>query len=119
MNLVAFSIKTKGVHNFARRLSTVFSRFGISESRTRRALYTIIYTLRRYKGAPTFFIPAVVLRRHPGLIAEIAHAGVEIGIHGYVHNDYRSLSKHEQYKQTKQAISVFQSTPLSYQGFRN
>ena len=119
MNLVAFSIKTKGVHNFVRRLSTVFSRFGISESRTRRALYTIICTLRRYKGAPTFFIPAVVLRRHPRLIAEIAHAGAEIGIHGYVHNDYRTLSRHEQYKQTKQAISVFHRTPLSYQGFRN
>ncbi len=119
MNLVAFSIKTKGVHNFVRRLSTVFSRFGISESRTRRALHTIINTLRRYEGAPTFFIPAVVLRRHSGLIAEIANAGAEIGIHGYVHNDYRTLSKEEQYRQTKQAISVFQSTPISYQGFRN
>jgi peptidoglycan/xylan/chitin deacetylase (PgdA/CDA1 family) len=119
MNLVAFSIKTKGAHNFVRRLATVFRRFGFSESRTRQALYTMLWTLRRYKGTPTFFIPAVVLRRHPELIAEIAHVGAEIGIHGYVHNDYRTLSKQEQYKQTKQAISVFQSMPLSYQGFRN
>jgi peptidoglycan/xylan/chitin deacetylase (PgdA/CDA1 family) len=119
MNLVTFSIKTKGVHNFVRRLWTVFSRFGISESRTRQALHTIINTLRRYKGAPTFFIPAVVLGRHSGLITEIANAGAEIGIHGYVHNDYRTLSKHEQYKQTQQAISVFQRMPISYQGFRN
>src|SRR5438034_5961303 len=119
MNLVAFSIKTKGVHNFVRRLWTVFGRFGISESRTRQALHTIINTLRRYQGAPTFFIPAVVLGRHSGLITEIANAGAEIGIHGYVHNDYRTLSKHEQYMQTEQAISVFQRTPISYQGFRN
>ena len=119
MNLVAFSIRTKGLHNFARRLWTVFIRFGISEIRTQRALHTIINTLRKYEGVPTFFIPAVVLGRHPRLIAEIAHAGAEIGIHGYVHNDYRTLGKEEQYRQTKQAISVFQRTHIPYQGFRN
>jgi len=119
MNLVSFSIKTKGVHNFARRLWTVFTRFGISEARTRKALYTIVYSLRSYHSAPTFFIPAVVLRRHPKLIAEIVNQGAEVGVHGYVHNDYRTLSASEQYKQTEQAISVFQSTHVPHQGFRN
>ena len=71
MNLVAFSIRTKGAHNFTRRLRTVFTRFGFSETPIRNALYTIIQTLQRYNGAPTFFIPAVVLDRHPRLIAEI------------------------------------------------
>lgn len=119
MNLVTFSIKTKGVHNFARRLWTVFTRFGISETRTRKALYTIVDSLRAYNSAPTFFIPAVVLCKHPKLIAEIAGQGAEVGIHGYVHNDYRTLSADEQYKQTEQAISVFQSTHIPHQGFRN
>jgi peptidoglycan/xylan/chitin deacetylase (PgdA/CDA1 family) len=119
MNLVYFSIKTKGIHNFARRLWTVFTRFGISEAKTQKALQTVYGCLQQYNAAPTFFIPAVVLRRHPALIAELAQAGAEIGIHGYVHNDYRTLSKHEQYKQTKQAISVFQRTQIPYQGFRN
>ncbi|MFL5663300.1 MAG: polysaccharide deacetylase family protein [Ktedonobacteraceae bacterium] len=119
MNLVSFSIKTKGSHNFARRLWTVFTRFGISEKRARRALHTVIDTLHKYDGTPTFFIPAVVLRRHTRLIAEIANYGAEIGIHGYVHNDYRSLSEKEQFKQTKQAASVFQSTQTPYHGFRN
>ena len=119
MNLVSFSIKTKGVHNFARRLWTVFTRFGISEARTRKALHAIVDSLRSYHSAPTFFIPAVVLRRHPALIAEIANQGAEVGIHGYVHNDYRTLSAGEQYKQTEQAISVFQSTHIPHLGFRN
>jgi peptidoglycan/xylan/chitin deacetylase (PgdA/CDA1 family) len=119
VNLVAFSIKTKGVHNFARRLWTVFTRFGFSEARTRKALYAIVDPLRAYNSAPTFFIPAVVLRRHPKLIVEIASHGAEIGIHGYVHNDYRTLSVGEQYKQTEQAISVFQNVPITHQGFRN
>ena len=119
MNLVSFSIKTKGIHNFARRLWTVFTRFGISEARTRRALHSALDTMRKYDGAPTFFIPAVVLARHPKLIMEVAQRGAEIGVHGYVHNDYRSLSESEQYQQTRQAISVFQRTQTPYEGFRN
>ncbi|HYT41327.1 MAG TPA: polysaccharide deacetylase family protein, partial [Methylomirabilota bacterium] len=119
MNLVTFSIKTKGLGNFARRLRTVFTRFGFSENRTRRALGIIIASLQRYNAVPTFFIPAIVLRRHAALIAEIAQQGTEIGIHGYVHNDYRYLNEPEQYSQTKQAISVFERTHISYHGFRN
>lgn len=119
MNLVSFSLRTKGSHNFARRVRTVFTRFGFSESPIRHALYTILDTLQRYNGAPTFFIPAVVLDRHAKLISEIALDGAEIGIHGYVHNDYRTLSTDEQYKQTKQAISVFKEVKIPYEGFRN
>jgi peptidoglycan/xylan/chitin deacetylase (PgdA/CDA1 family) len=119
MNLVAFSIKTKGARNFIRRLWTVFTRFGFSESRTRHALYAVVNSLRQYSASPTFFIPAVVLKRHPMLIAEIAHQGAEIGIHGYIHNDYRFLSEGEQHKQTQRAISVFEDTHIPYRGFRN
>src|SRR6185312_9952358 len=119
MNLIFFSIKTKGVHNFARRLRTVFTRFGFTEAQTQRALQAIIDTLRNYNAAPTFFIPAVVLQRHSDLIAEIARDGTEIGVHGYVHNDYRTLTEHEQYKQTHKAVTVFQSLQVPFQGFRN
>ncbi len=119
MNLVSFSIKTKGTHNFTRRLWTVFTRFGIAEAQTKRALLTVIEALRPHHAAPTFFIPAVVLRRHPALMAEITHCGAEVGIHGYVHNDYRSLSEAQQHKQTEQAVSVFQSANIPFQGFRN
>lgn len=119
MNLISFSIKTKGVHNFTRRLWTVFTRFGLSETRTRKALLTVVETLRRYNTAPTFFIPAVVLHRHPALMAEISRCGAEVGIHGYVHNDFRLLSGAGQYKQTEQAISIFQRSNIPFQGFRN
>ena len=119
MNLVAFSIRTKGANNFARRLWTVFARFGFSDARSRRTLLSILATVRQYGGNPTFFIPAVVLRRHPELINEIALCGAEIGIHGYVHNDYRSLSDTSQHQQTQQAMAVFQDVHLPFQGFRN
>lgn len=119
MNLVSFSLKTKGVHNFVRRLHTVFTRFGFSERASRQALFTLLQTLRPYDSSPTFFIPAVVLQRHPRLLAEIAQAGAEIGIHGLVHNDYRTLSAEQQYEQTQQAIGIFTRVQLSYAGFRN
>ncbi|HJT56512.1 MAG TPA: polysaccharide deacetylase family protein [Ktedonobacteraceae bacterium] len=119
MNLIFFSIKTKGVHNFARRLRTVFTRFGLTEAQTQRALQAIIDTLQSYNAAPTFFIPAVVLRRHADLIAGIARRGAEIGVHGYVHNDYRTLTEPEQYNQTRKAVSVFERLQVPFQGFRN
>src|SRR5258708_19223619 len=119
MNLVSFSIRTKGAYNFTRRLGTVFTRFGVSEAPIRLALHTILASLRKYEGAPTFFIPAVVLGRHPELISEIAQNGTEIGIHGYVHSDYRTLGKEEQYNQTKQAIPLFQKIILPIQAFHN
>lgn len=119
MNLVAYSIKTKGTHNFVRRLHTVFTRFGFTEARIRYALHTIIDTTRTYDGAPTFFIPAVVLARHPELIDKIARDGTEIGVHGYVHNDYRTLNKEQQLQQTRKAISIFKHVEIPYSGFRN
>src|SRR5260370_33742999 len=103
----------------ARRLRTVFTRFGFSGSVTRRALLALLQALQPYQSAPTFFIPAVVLNRHPGLIAEIARCGAEIGIHGHVHNDYRTLSAEQQYMQTQQAIEIFNRTQIDYAGFRN
>jgi peptidoglycan/xylan/chitin deacetylase (PgdA/CDA1 family) len=119
MDLVSFSIRTKGLHNFARRIWTVFTRFGFSEARNRTALRTIVQCVSERDGAPTFFIPAVVLQRHPGLIHEIAAEGAEIGIHGYVHNDYRGLTRAEQHAQTDRAIAVFERVELPFEGFRN
>jgi peptidoglycan/xylan/chitin deacetylase (PgdA/CDA1 family) len=119
MSLVAFSIKTKGLPAFVRRLGTVFTRFGFSEARTRRALRSVVAVVRSHRAAPTFFIPAVVLRRHPALIAAIAQEGAEIGVHGYVHNDYRLLSVAEQRAHVAQATAVFREARVAWQGFRN
>lgn len=119
MNLVSFSIRTKGVRNFIRRFWTVFARFGVLETRTRQNLNGIESALQPYGATPTFFIPAVVLRRHQTLIADIAHNGTEVGIHGYVHNDYRFLSSGEQSKQVERAVSVFEQAKIPAHGFRN
>ena len=119
MNLVSFSLHTKGPRNFVRRLRTVFTRFGFSEQRIRRSLLSLLQALQVYQAAPTFFIPAVVLNRHPQLISEIARLGAEIGIHGCVHNDYRTLSQDDQYLQTQLATEIFASRSIDYAGFRN
>lgn len=119
MNLISFSIKTKGIRNFLRRLWTVFSRFGFSETRARRSLDAIVEVMKDYQAAPSFYIPAAILRRHPTLIQAMAGNDVEISIHGYYHNDYHSLSEKDQYSQTQQAIEVFNATRIPWKGFRN
>ncbi len=119
MDLVSFSLRTKGPRNFARRLWTVFARFGVTDARIRRSLYAIVEPLQRHDAAPTFFIPAVVLGRHPALLRELDAGGTEIGIHGMVHNDYRTLTKAAQLEQTERAISIFNKTNVPFGGFRN
>lgn len=119
MNLVSYSLRTKGVVAFSRRLGTVFTRFGVSEGRTRRSLESMMAALQPYHAAPTFFIPASVLERSPSLIRRIQRVGAEIGIHGYVHNDYRTLTQDAQANQTRQAITVFNREHVTFEGFRN
>jgi peptidoglycan/xylan/chitin deacetylase (PgdA/CDA1 family) len=118
-NLVAYSLKTKGGAAFGRRLWTVFTRFGFTEGRTRRSFQAMIEALRPYDGAPTFFVPATVLDRSPHLIRRVQRAGAEIGIHGYVHNDYRTLLKSEQVAQISEAMALFRRQHVSFEGFRN
>lgn len=119
MNLVAYSMKTKGADAFARRLWTVFTRFGVSEGRTRRSLQSMVDALRPYRSTPTFFIPATVLARSPSLIRRLERVGAEVGIHGYVHNDYRALPKEQQVSQTREAVAVFNQAQVGFLGFRN
>ena len=119
MNLVSYSLRTKGLVAFSRRLGTVFTRFGVSEGRTRRSLESMMAALRPYDAAPTFFIPATVLGRSPSLIRRIQRVGAEIGIHGYVHNDYRTLAPDAQNTQTRDAIAIFNRERVAFEGFRN
>ena len=93
MNLFSCSIKNRGVHNFACRLRTVFTRFGFLEERIRRALYAVIDALHKYDSAPTFYIPAIVLNLHVALVSAFTEDGAEIGIHRYERNGYRSLQR--------------------------
>ncbi len=115
MNLIAYSIKTKGGAAFSRRLWTVFTRFGLTEGRTRRSIQEMIEALRPYGSAPTFFVPATVLGRNPSLIRRAQRLGVEMGIHGYTHNDYRVLSKDEQLAQTGEAKAVFRRQRVNFE----
>ncbi|HEX9068293.1 MAG TPA: polysaccharide deacetylase family protein [Ktedonobacterales bacterium] len=119
MQLVGFSIKTKGLRNFIRRLRTVFTRFDFSGARARETLMAILTTAQSHGAAPTFFVPAVVLRRHPKMLAGIARAGAEMGVHGYVHNDYRLIPKQTQFEQTWAAMRAFRSAGITFSGFRN
>jgi len=118
-NLFIFSIKTKGLRNFLRRVHTIFTRFGFSERRGANGLHAIVDALEPYGAGPTFYVPGVVLQRHPQLMAGIAARGAEIGLHGDVHVDYRLLDRAGQYEHTERAIAIFDRHSMPWQGFRN
>jgi peptidoglycan/xylan/chitin deacetylase (PgdA/CDA1 family) len=82
-------------------------------------LDAIVETARCYGTAPTIFVPAVVARRHRRLMAQLAGKGAELGLHGYVHNDYRLLPADDQLRQTRRGLAVFAGEALPCSGTRN
>jgi len=97
---------------------TVLCRFGITAK-------TFQYKLKRYSAVasslgftPTFAITAVTLKRHPDIIRKQHKQGVELAVHGYIHTDYRLASLEQQIEHFNKAIKVFESSKVSFSGFR-
>jgi hypothetical protein len=54
MNLITYTIRPNGAHNFFRRLGKVFTRLGFSERPLQHALHAKVDSPQQYNGAPTF-----------------------------------------------------------------
>ncbi len=100
------------------RIRTVLGRFGISSKRFEYLLNRYSTVTRRLDCVPTFPITAVILKRHPELIRELCHQGVELALHGYIHTDYSVLSLEEQAEHLQKAIDTFKSYQIPFTGFR-
>jgi peptidoglycan/xylan/chitin deacetylase (PgdA/CDA1 family) len=62
----------------------------------RIAVPRILDGWRRLGIKQSFYIPAWVMKHHPDLVTQIADAGHEVGLHGYVHEIPLQLDSYEQ-----------------------
>lgn len=72
--------------------------FGQEMEPTDRVVHNTMQLLElfaEYDATATFFILGEVAQTHPELIREISAQGHELGIHGYSHRRYTSLSREE------------------------
>jgi peptidoglycan/xylan/chitin deacetylase (PgdA/CDA1 family) len=72
----------------------------------------------RWGVRPTLPVTAVVARRHPQVMRWLADRGVELAAHGYVHNDYATLSRAAQFEQVQRARDEFLRLGLRVHGWR-
>jgi peptidoglycan/xylan/chitin deacetylase (PgdA/CDA1 family) len=114
---LALSVRAKGLGLFDRGL-TVLSRFDISSRKMEAALDLYVDIMASADAQATLPVTATVLRRHAGVIRRLHERGVELAIHGLVHNDYAVMGADSQRRYIREAISIFHDADIPFSGFR-
>jgi Polysaccharide deacetylase len=112
------SIRAKGIGGYAVRAAAIAWRFKLGRGLARRSLKRYAELTGPANAHPTLPITAVVLRRHPRLIAEYAAQGVEFAVHGLVHNDHAVLGLERQLESIARAARYFGEAGIPFTGFR-
>ena len=115
---IGFLSKSRGLRNLASRIITVTRRFGIFPGKFNRRLKKFFKITHSAKCLPTFAITAAVLARHPDFIKELSTHGVEFAVHGYVHIDYKVVTKKKTREHFNKAIEIFNDCQIPFAGFR-
>ncbi|HEY8785690.1 MAG TPA: polysaccharide deacetylase family protein [Candidatus Limnocylindria bacterium] len=112
------SIRAKGIGGYAVRAAAIAWRFKVGQGLANRSLRRYVELTRAVNAYPSLPVTAVVLRRHPRLIAEFAAQGVEFAIHGLVHNDHAVLGLEQQLESIARAARYFGEARIPFTGFR-
>jgi peptidoglycan/xylan/chitin deacetylase (PgdA/CDA1 family) len=72
----------------------------------RAALPRVLALLERHRIPASFFIPAVSAKLYPEHVKQIAAAGHEIGIHGWIHERNSLLEEQDERELMKRAIAT-------------
>ena len=119
MNRIRFVLESRGVWNSVERLRQVASRFGLTASRMERRLLSYQEILAAHGSHPSLPITARVMARNPDVARRLLDKGVELCVHGLVHNDLSRLSAGDQAGQIDRACGLFRKHGIPYSGFRS
>lgn len=109
---------SRGPRNALTRLPTIVERFGISPRKSEANLSALMDVVERHGVRPTLPVTAVTALRHPDIIRGLHDRGAEMAAHGYVHNDYASLSAEQQHQQVRAARTALEGLGLAIRGWR-
>jgi len=119
VNRLKFVLQSRGLLNSVERAGQVAERFGLTASRMKRRLLDYAGLAAEFGSRPSLPITARVLARNPAVAHALVSCGVEICVHGLVHNDLSKLSDEAQYQQISQACGIFRDHGVPYSGFRS
>jgi peptidoglycan/xylan/chitin deacetylase (PgdA/CDA1 family) len=119
MAALKYALRNKRWASILKRTKLIVQRYGITSKNMRDNLNLFEKILDKYECGATIPIPAVVLKRHRKMMMqEFNKQCFEFAIHGFVHNDYSTLSIHEQELQLQKATDIFNDLDINAEGFR-
>lgn len=101
-----------------RRAYALAVRYGLTDERGKRRVMEGATYLAELGCPPTFMVPGRLVERNAPFFRDLEAIGVELGVHGYDHVDFRGLSDEEIVSQLSRAASAFSRGALSCRGFR-
>ena len=108
--------RRKGSRLTMRRAALLPGRYGVSQRKILASLEGMVSVLKSHGVVGTFPVTAIVLNRHPKLVAALD--GMEVAVHGLRHIDLRKVDGHRQEEMMKEAVRVLKSHSLQPLGFR-
>jgi len=117
MNFIEWYQK-RGFRFIYERATKLSERYSFTPVKAMARIRFCVDRLSAYRCYPTFFVPAIVVKRNSDFIHELQEKGCEIGVHGYQHIDMRSISPKEACFQLNKAKAVFRHEDISIDGFR-
>lgn len=101
----AFSIDVEDWYQGIDRPLAEWSQY---EKRIRVGMDEVLALLERYEVQVTCFVLGKVAEEHPGLIADLLHAGHEIATHGYHHQEVHKLTPGQFREDIRRSIDLLQ-----------
>jgi len=107
---------TKSAPGTVKRAALLPLRYGLSPTKVRLQLQQMIASMYRLEVTPTINVTASNLERYPEIVDDLRP--VDLGIHGYHHVPYSTLSSEGQARDLDRAIASFERRGFPTKGFR-
>ena len=115
---VLFSMRHRGAGGLAARAGSIVSRFGLTADPMERRLRFFDELTGEFGVRPTWAITARILARNAEACRRFSERGVELAVHGLVHDDHSLRSLDEQRESIGRAAALFEAAGVPFTGFR-
>lgn len=110
--------KKRGLTFVVQRARRLSERYGVTPQKAMQRISRCVEDLSAQGCSPTFFVPAVVVRRNLDFFKLLQDCGCELGAHGFQHVDLTSYPPEQAHQQLKRAVEFMQIHGFLIEGFR-
>ena len=108
----------RGIRFIWQRLLSLLTRYGLFSGKIAKPIDSCVAVLAEFDCKPTFFVPAVILKKYPQVIIKLKNAGCEIAVHSYQHIDLSQIPIQQACESLELACRTFENFGIRPRGFR-